>query len=175
MGICDTSTSAYLGTAIVGYLMFGNSAQPEVTLNLSAGDGISRIIIWIVIFNPVTKFALDFAPVALRTEGYLADKFEIPIDTNTFWLMACAVRTLLVALALAIVLLLPSFATVLGVLGSLCAFTISVAFPCWCYLRLFWREIAWTERAVNAVFALGGVCCALMGTYASACINCSPN
>ena len=27
---------------------------------------LCRVIIWIVIFNPITKFALDFAPVALR-------------------------------------------------------------------------------------------------------------
>ena len=24
-----------------------------------------------------------------------------------------------------------------------------VAFPCWCYVRLFWNDLCWTERIVN--------------------------
>jgi len=72
-----------------------------------------------------------------------------------------------VGLALVIVLLLPSFATVLGIMGSACAFTISVAFPCWCYSVLFWDQLSWVERIFNKVLSIGGLICAILGTYAA--------
>lgn len=43
----------------------------------STKDVISRIIVWIVIVNPVTKFALDLAPIALGVEAYLAIAFRL--------------------------------------------------------------------------------------------------
>jgi len=63
--------SAYLTMACCGYLMFGSSAQPEVTVNMSPENVVARLIIWVVIVNPVTKFALDLAPIAHGLEGYL--------------------------------------------------------------------------------------------------------
>jgi hypothetical protein len=46
-----------------------------------------------------------------------------------------------VGLALLIVVAVPDFALVLGVLGSACSFTVTIAFPCACYLRLYWDEV----------------------------------
>jgi hypothetical protein len=44
-------------------------------------------------------------------------------------------------MALLIVVAVPDFALVLGVLGSACSFTVTIAFPCACYLRLYWDEV----------------------------------
>ena len=44
---------------------------------------VSRIIVWIVIVNPVTKFALDLSPIALGVEGYLALTFGIPMTVSS--------------------------------------------------------------------------------------------
>jgi len=92
------SCSAYIVMACVGYLMFGNSAQSEITLNLSTKNVVSQVIIWIVIVNPVTKFALDLAPIALGIEGYLALSFGISQRGTFFVLLSCIVRTFLVSL-----------------------------------------------------------------------------
>lgn len=162
--------SAYILMAAVGYIMFGNSAQPEVTENLSTKNWVSRVIIWVVIVNPVTKFALDLAPIALALESYVAISFKVPQRGVFYTLLSCIVRILLVGLALIIVISAPSFATVLAVLGSLCSFTISLAFPCWCYVRLFWNQLGWPERILNifgailgSFFAVAGTIAALMG------------
>lgn len=159
--------SAYLTMACCGYLMFGSSAQPEVTVNMSPENVVARLIIWVVIVNPVTKFALDLAPIAHGLEGYLILTRGLSERSGTFMLVSAVLRTFLVALALVIVIAAPSFATVLGVMGSLCSFTMSVAFPCWCYARLFWHELGLFARVFNVVCAIFGVICAVLGTWAS--------
>jgi len=158
---------AYFTMACCGYLMFGNSAQPEVTVNMSTDTVIAQVIIWIVIVNPITKFALDLAPIALGLEAFLTVSFRIPEKSRLFLFLSGIIRILLVGLALIIVISAPSFATVLGVMGSLCSFTMSVSFPCWCYARLFWEHLGWPERIFNLVGAAFGVICAILGTWAS--------
>ena len=39
--------------------------RAQITLNLSTKNVVAQVIIWIVIVNPVTKFALDLSPVPL--------------------------------------------------------------------------------------------------------------
>eukprot|EP00277_Geminigera_cryophila_P012763 CAMPEP_0179438856 /NCGR_PEP_ID=MMETSP0799-20121207/22533_1 /TAXON_ID=46947 /ORGANISM="Geminigera cryophila, Strain CCMP2564" /LENGTH=539 /DNA_ID=CAMNT_0021220779 /DNA_START=56 /DNA_END=1675 /DNA_ORIENTATION=+ len=158
---------AYFMMACCGYLMFGNSAQPEVTVNMSTDTVITQVIIWIVIVNPITKFALDLAPIALGLEAFLTVSFRIPESSRLFLFLSGIIRILLVGLALIIVISAPSFATVLGVMGSLCSFTMSLSFPCWCYVRLFWHDLGWFERIFNLVGAAFGVICAILGTWAS--------
>uniref|UniRef100_A0A7S4PPD0 Amino acid transporter transmembrane domain-containing protein n=1 Tax=Guillardia theta TaxID=55529 RepID=A0A7S4PPD0_GUITH len=159
-------TVTYAGMAAVGYVMFGVAAQSEITLNLSNDNWVSRMVVWIVVVNPVTKFALDMAPIALGLEAFFAAYFKIP-QGGFHFLLSIVVRTFLVALALTIVIAAPNFAVVLGVMGSLCAFTISVTFPCWCYVKLFWNEISWFERIINVAGTMVGVVCAIIGTVAS--------
>ena len=38
----------------------------QITMNLSTKSMVAQVIIWIVIVNPVTKFALDLSPVPLQ-------------------------------------------------------------------------------------------------------------
>ncbi len=52
-------------------------------------------------------------------------------------------------LALLIVVAVPDFALVLGVLGSACSFSVTVFFPCACYLRLFWHEVRWRRAGMQ--------------------------
>lgn len=44
----------YVGIAAAGYLMFGDAADEQITLNLGKSL-ISHIIIWVVISNPICK------------------------------------------------------------------------------------------------------------------------
>jgi vesicular inhibitory amino acid transporter len=72
-------TGVNLGMAVVGYRMFGDSAQAQVTLNMSATDVFSRIIVLVIIVNPITKFALDLAPCAIRIECAFLHFFPMPM------------------------------------------------------------------------------------------------
>ena len=159
--------SAYVTMACCGYLMFGNAAQPEVTMDMNTEFLVSRGIVWLVILNPLTKFALDLAPVAQSLEGCLVLSWGLSEQSLTFVLLSCALRSALVCLALAIVLAAPSFATVLGVMGSLSCFTMSVSFPCWCFARLFWHDLGLVARIVNVSGAVFGTICAVLGTVAA--------
>jgi len=62
--------------AVCGYLMFGDATKEEVTMNLSSlkhgsavGDWLSKAAVFMIIVNPITKFALTLNPVALTTEA----------------------------------------------------------------------------------------------------------
>jgi len=60
--VLDVSYSAlitiYLSIAIIGYLMYGDACQEEITLNLGYSFA-SQLAVWVVVINPITKFALD--------------------------------------------------------------------------------------------------------------------
>lgn len=159
-------TTCYIVIAIAGYLMFGGAAQDQITLNLGASL-VSQMTVWVVAVTPLTKFALDMAPIALGLEGFLAVAFRLPADGALFSVASALIRTILVGLALLIVVAVPDFALVLGVLGSACSFTVTIAFPCACYLRLYWDEIGFWERALNLALAWLGAVCAVGGTVAA--------
>lgn len=60
--VLDFSYSAlitiYLSIATIGYLMYGDACQEEITLNLGYSFA-SQLAVWVVVINPITKFALD--------------------------------------------------------------------------------------------------------------------
>jgi len=59
------------------------------------------VIIWIVIVNPITKFALDLAPIALGLEAFLTVSFRIPESSWLFLFLSGIIRILLVFCMLA--------------------------------------------------------------------------
>mmetsp|Transcript_17265 Transcript_17265/g.42168 ORF Transcript_17265/g.42168 Transcript_17265/m.42168 type:complete len:294 (+) Transcript_17265:40-921(+) len=156
--------TAYAGMACVGYAMFGEACLNQVTLNLGK-NVISQVTVWIVVANPITKFALDMAPIALGVESFFQVAFHIPATGWFSILVSMVLRTLLTCMALATVVAVPDFALMMGLLGSICSFTISVVFPCACYLKIFWKSISPLEKAVNTFLVVFGLCCAATGTY----------
>jgi len=156
-------TSVYIAISVVGYRMFGNSAQPEVTLNLSPTSLIAQITVWIVVLNPITKFALDMTPIAMSVEQTVKVYFRIQ-DGFFFTCLSTLIRIFLVAFALLVVITIPDFATFLGVMGSFCALTISLGFPCLCYAKLFWDDLSRFELVCNVFLGTLGAFGALFGT-----------
>lgn len=65
------------------------------------------------------------------------------------------------------VLKIPSFDRIVEFIGSFCSFTVSVIFPCACYLKLHGSRISFLEKMLNVLIVIGGVACAIMGTYLS--------
>jgi hypothetical protein len=65
--VLDVSYSAlitiYLSIAIIGYLMYGDACQEEITLNLGYSFA-SQLAVWVVVINPITKFALDMVRIS---------------------------------------------------------------------------------------------------------------
>jgi solute carrier family 32 (vesicular inhibitory amino acid transporter) len=61
------STLSYAFTGFVGYLMYGDALQSQVTLNLPSGKLSSKVAIYTTLVNPLTKYALVVAIVGLGT------------------------------------------------------------------------------------------------------------
>ncbi|KAK6140260.1 hypothetical protein DH2020_026058 [Rehmannia glutinosa] len=66
-----TAGLLYAGIAVCGFLMFGESTNPQFTLNLPTNLVASDIAAWSVVAAPVTKFGLTITPVALAIEELL--------------------------------------------------------------------------------------------------------
>ncbi|KAM3248367.1 amino acid transporter AVT1C isoform X1 [Capsicum annuum] len=106
-------TLLYGGTAVLGYLMFGDSAESQFTLNMPKGLMASKVAVWTTVVNPFTKYALTLSPVAMSLEEFLPSKHAkshvYPIIIRT----ALTISTVVVGLAV------PFFGLVMALIGSL--------------------------------------------------------
>lgn len=70
----------YGGIAAVGYSMYGENLESQITLNLPKSSLASIIAVWTTIVNPLTKFALMITPLALGIEELypVAEGQQIP-------------------------------------------------------------------------------------------------
>ncbi|CAG8485557.1 413_t:CDS:2 [Diversispora eburnea] len=144
------TASVYIVMAVCGYAMFGLTTMQEVTI------------------NPIAKYALMINPINLTLEiAY----FSIPNIENWFNKgrgRRSAVKVISrMSVSLVVVLIaiqFPGFDRVMGILGSFFSYTISVVFPCMCYLKLFGRELSWKEYILNVVIIGISICLSALGT-----------
>ncbi|CAI5463113.1 unnamed protein product [Closterium sp. Yama58-4] len=78
--------------------------------------------------------------------------------------VSLTVRTLLVVLAAATGLLLPFFALVMTLTGSLLSISISLLLPTACHLSIKWRHLSRVSVACHVAILLGGTAAAVTGT-----------
>lgn len=66
------ATIIYLGMGLVGYLMFGRAVSDEITRDLANTHGyphlLNKVAIWLIIINPLSKFALAARPIVATFE-----------------------------------------------------------------------------------------------------------
>ena len=99
---------SYVGIAAAGYLMFGDAADEQITLNLGQSV-ISQAIVWVIITNPICKYPLDMAPIAFGLESFFAITFKLHYNSWLYTFVSISLRTMLVFLSLALVIAIPSF------------------------------------------------------------------
>ena len=63
--------------AVLGYLMFGQDVQPQVTLNLPTSQVSSKIYTTLV--GPIAKYALIVMPIANAIESRLPRYYNIKL------------------------------------------------------------------------------------------------
>lgn len=153
-------TFSYGSTAIIGYLMYGNALKSQVTLNLPVEKLSSKIAIFITLVNPFTKYALIVTPIAAAIEDNLVSK-----GTTITSLLS---RTMLVASTVLVALVVPSFGDMMALIGSFLSISLSVLFPCICYLKVCrgCRKSV-LEVLMIAVIIVVGCWIAIEGTYSS--------
>ncbi|KAJ3029794.1 hypothetical protein HDV00_009435 [Rhizophlyctis rosea] len=109
----------YLTFAACGYLMFGANTNEQITRNLALVPSYSKILtkitVWLVAINPVTKFALFMTPVNTTLENALQIS-ALPTRLTS--------RTLSTMAVLLVAILFPFFHRVMAILGSAFSFIV---------------------------------------------------
>ncbi|XP_059428033.1 amino acid transporter AVT1D-like [Corylus avellana] len=151
----------YTGVAICGFLMFGDKVKSQFSLNMPREFVASNIAIWTMVVNPLTKYALTIAPIALCLEELL------PSAQLRSYSVVVLIRTILVFSTLVVAFTFPFFAFVMALIGSLFAMLIALIFPCACYLRLLKGRLTKLQIATSILIMSVGVVCVCIGTYSS--------
>lgn len=158
--------------AILGFLMFGNYCNNEITNNILITKGypgwLYPLISGLICLVPLSKTALNAKPIISTCSSIL--KLDVPTDsrliavfqsTGTF-LVKIGVNAIFIALAI----LFPEFDRIVGMMGASICFLVCVIFPCSFYLKLCGDLIRLGERIVVWIAIVISAALGFMGTYA---------
>ncbi|CAN1321538.1 Amino acid transporter AVT1J [Linum perenne] len=137
------ATFTYGSMAVMGYLMFGDHLNSQVTLNLPVAKLSSKVAIYTTLVNPVTKYA----------------------DNKLLSILA---RTGIVVSTVIVAITVPFFGYVMAFIGSSLSVLASLILPCLCYIRI---EKSARRFGLELVLIVGiliiGVVVGIVGTYTS--------
>lgn len=153
-----------------GYLMFGVQTTKEITLNLIAVHPglLTRLVVWTIALNPMSKIAITITPIALALEEFMLTPAEMSQPgTRRTKIFRAFIRTVIGVSALFCALFVPHFARVTSFLGAFFAMTASVFLPCVCYIKLFGHRLPRWEIWLNAALAVLSLVFTVVGTAAS--------
>ncbi|KAJ9548954.1 hypothetical protein OSB04_021497 [Centaurea solstitialis] len=152
------STISYGSMALLGYLMFGENLMSQITLNLPTKNVSSKIAIFTTLINPVTKYALVVTPIAASIEE------TFPFQESR--VMSCLIRTCLVISTVFVALMVPFFGYVMAFIGASLSITVSILFPCLCYLKIVvgFKRFGGELVAILIIIFIGTFV-AVVGTY----------
>ena len=184
--------------AVCGYLMYGRDTNQEITINMlqDIKEGVGspwlvKAATWVIVINPLTKFALTLNPVAISVETWvegclrrggddvrMTPSAYAPIDDGEENDVSCfekiktaffriIVRSLLTGLAVGLAVGVPHFARVVSFVGAIFSFSVSAIFPPLCYMVICRDRLSGLERAVNIAIVVICVVLAAGGTYGS--------
>ncbi|CAN4126629.1 unnamed protein product [Withania somnifera] len=156
-----TVTVLYAGAAVMGYMMFGDSAESQFTLNLPTDLVASKIAFWTTIVNPFTKYALTMAPVAMSLEEL------IPSNHAKSHIYSILIRTALVLSTLLVALKIPFFGFVMALIGSFFTMLVTLILPCACFLRILKGKTSPIQVSVRILIIIIGSISAVLGSYSA--------
>ncbi|KAI4258849.1 MAG: hypothetical protein LQ352_001060, partial [Teloschistes flavicans] len=162
--------------AVAGLLMFGKTVRDEITSNIFLTKGFPRAIsIIMVIFIaiiPITKIPLNSRPIissmdkvlSLDARSIASPPFLTGMSETSRGLLRSLVRIVVTVVILIIGIFVPSFDTVMSLMGSVFCFGICIILPLAFYLKLFGHEISTKEKILDWVMIVVSVVLAVVGT-----------
>ncbi|XP_058755577.1 amino acid transporter AVT1I-like [Vicia villosa] len=152
-------TFGYAAAAILGYLMFGQEVESQVTLNLQTGKLSSRVAIYTTLVNPIAKYALMLTPVIN------AIKAKVSCNKRATHMI---ISTSLLVSSLVIAVTIPLFGYLMSLVGALLSVSASILVPSICYLKISgaYKRFG-SGMIINYSIIVMGVAIAVFGTYRS--------
>ncbi|CAK9174229.1 unnamed protein product [Ilex paraguariensis] len=154
------STISYASMAVLGYLMFGENLMSQVTLNLPTRNISSKIAIYTTLINPITKYAIIVSPIATAVED------SYPFRNSRA--LSILIRSVLVISTAVVALTVPFFGCVMAFIGAFLSTSVSMLFPCLCYLKINKAARSFgPELMLITIIMVMGSLVAVVGTYSS--------
>jgi vesicular inhibitory amino acid transporter len=148
-------------TAVLGYMIYGDDVQSQVTLNLPSGKLYTKVAIVTTLINPLAKYALLVAPITAAIE----ERFSLPAGSAP---ARVSISTVVVVSTAVVASTVPFFGYLMSFIGSFLSVMATVIFPCLCFLKIYRAEgIRRIEVAAIAGILMMGVFVAVTGTYTS--------
>ncbi|RLM91377.1 vesicular GABA transporter-like [Panicum miliaceum] len=148
-------------TAVLGYMIYGDGVQSQITLNLLSGKLYTKVAILTTIINPLAKYALLAVPITAAIE----EKFSLPAGSGP---ARVSISTVVVVSTAVVASTVPFFGYLMSFIGSFLSVMATVIFPCLCFLKIYKAEgIRRIEIAAITGILMIGVFVAVTGTYTS--------
>ncbi|PON77147.1 Amino acid transporter, transmembrane domain containing protein [Parasponia andersonii] len=156
------TTFTYLLTASESYLMYGESVESQITLNLPTKLISSKVAIYTTLLIPVTRYALMLTPVANAIEGGLSEDYK---NLRTIKIL---VRMVLLVSSTIVAYVFPYFENLMAIVGSIFVVLASFVLPCLCYLKISSSHGSWNFKLVgNVTIIVFATLAGVLGTYSS--------
>jgi vesicular inhibitory amino acid transporter len=162
----------YTVTAVLGYKIYGEDVQAQVTLNLPTGKLYTRIAILTTLITPLAKYALVIQPVTTAIEEKLSmttAAAAVAADAENNRLTRVLTSTAVVFSTTVLACTVPFFGYLMSFIGSSLNVTVAVLFPCLSYLKIYMPRggVGRFEVAAIVGILVIRVCIAFVGTYTS--------
>ncbi|XP_028412726.1 amino acid transporter AVT3A-like [Dendronephthya gigantea] len=151
-------TLLYMTFGICGYLSFGENTKSIITLNLPNGK-FPVIVKSCLMFSLFFTYPVMMFPVSRILEMRL---FNDPKTADYY--KSSVVRSSLVLLTLVIVLTIPSFSTLMALIGSSCCILLAFILPGLFHLRIFKGELTIYQKILDYFLILLGIVTGCLGT-----------
>ncbi|RVW24715.1 Amino acid transporter AVT1I [Vitis vinifera] len=137
------ATLTYMSMAIVGYLMYGDRVESEITLNLPTSKVSARITIYTTLVIPIARYALVLTPIATAIEGGISENYKNKRAVRLFIRVALLFSTAIVAYYF------PYYESLMAIVGSIFVVSGSFLLPCLCYLKISDLNWGWNCEQIG--------------------------
>ncbi|KAF3779641.1 Vacuolar amino acid transporter 1 [Nymphaea thermarum] len=153
----------YSSLAFMGAKMFGGGVNSQITLSMPPHLIATKIALWATVLTPMTKYALEFAPIAIQLENALPHY----MSSRLKHVIRAAIGSFVLLCILVLALTIPYFQYVLGFTGSLISVGVCIILPSLFYIKISGSQISRATIALNAIFIVIGTLLGVFGTISS--------